>query len=93
MPPPGTIHGHGHPGDGDNPPQLGNGATFSHRAVTFGDHIQLAQLNTSATSKGDETSQIRGTPKLSGMESATERTLTPWEGQPAQAEEHQRQKR
>lgn len=63
----GTICGHGHHGDGDNPPRLGNGAAFSHRAVTFGEHILPAQLNTSAASQGNKTSQIRGTPKLSGI--------------------------
>lgn len=92
MPPPGTIHGHGHPGDGDNPPQLGNGATFSHRAVTFGDHISWHSSTLQLHPRGMKPPKS-GTPKLSGMESAMERTLTPWEGQPAQAEEHQRQKR
>lgn len=35
-------------GHGDNRPQLGNGDTFSHGALTFGDSTQL---NTSAASK------------------------------------------
>lgn len=75
------------------PPRAGDGATLSHRAVTFGDRIQLAQLPTSPTSEGVKTSQTRGLPSFLGMEGAVERTLTPWEGQPTQAERHCRQKR
>lgn len=78
---------------GTSPPHPGDGATLGHRAGTFGDHIQLAQLPTSPTSEGDKTSQIRGLPSFPRMESAMERTLTPWECQPTQAEEHRRQKR
>lgn len=78
---------------GTSTPYAQDRATLSHRAVTFGDHIQLAHVPTPPAPEGDKTSQIRRFPRFLGMESATERTLTPWEGQPTQAEEHCRQKR